>query len=110
MGASCVEASQPARPGEAPAAEAGAVLRTFRGARPVEPCLRLLRGKGRAGSGHTKKEPGQRYPQILTHSGPRSIVPAGTTKVCPAAGFGTIPASGARGAEGTVRPGADTTT
>jgi hypothetical protein len=77
MGASCVEASQSARPGEAPAAEAGAVLRTFRGARPIEPCLRLLRGKGKAGSGHTKKEPEQRYPQILTHSGPRPIVPAG---------------------------------
>jgi hypothetical protein len=77
MGASCVEVSRPARPGAAPAAEAGAVLRTFRGARPVEPCLRLLGRKGRAGSGHTKKEPGQRYPQILTHSGPRSIVPAG---------------------------------
>jgi hypothetical protein len=24
-----------------------------------------------------KKEPGQRYPQILTHSGPRPIVPVG---------------------------------
>jgi hypothetical protein len=36
---------------------------------------------------------------------PRASVPAGTTKVCPAAGFGTIPASGTRGAEGTVRPG-----
>jgi hypothetical protein len=64
-------------PGAALAAEAGAVLRTFRGARPVEPCLRLLGGKGKAGSGHTKKEPRQRYPQILTHSGPRPIVPAG---------------------------------
>jgi hypothetical protein len=52
-------------------------LRTFRGARPVEPCLRLLGGKGKAGSGHTKREPRQRYPQILTHSGPRPIVPAG---------------------------------
>jgi hypothetical protein len=52
-------------------------LRTFWGARPVEPCLRLLGGKGKARSGHTKKEPGQRYPQILTHSGPRPIVPAG---------------------------------
>jgi hypothetical protein len=76
MRASCVEASRPARPGEAPAAEAGAVLRTFRGARPVEPCLHLLRGKGKAGSRHTK-EPGQRYPRILTHSGPRPITPAG---------------------------------
>jgi hypothetical protein len=77
LGASCVEASRPARPGAAPAAEAGAVLRTFRGARPVELCLRLLGRKGKAGLGHTKKEPGQRYPQILTQSGPRPIVPAG---------------------------------
>jgi hypothetical protein len=38
------------------------------------------------------------------------LVPAGTTKVFPAAGFGTIPASGARGTEGMVRPGAVTTT
>jgi hypothetical protein len=59
------------------AAEADTVLRTFRGTRPVEPCLRLLGRKGRARSGHTKKEPGQRYPQILTHSGPRPIVPVG---------------------------------
>jgi hypothetical protein len=59
------------------AAEADTVLRAFRGARPAEPCLRLLGGKGKAGSGHTKKEPGQRYPQILTRSGPRPIVPAG---------------------------------
>jgi hypothetical protein len=72
-----VEASRPARPDATLAAEADAVLRTFRGARPVEPCLRLLGGKGKAGSGHTKKEPGQRYPQILTHSGPRPIVPVG---------------------------------
>jgi hypothetical protein len=66
-----------ARPGAALAAEADAILRTFRGAKPVEPYLHLLGGKGRAGSAHTKKEPGQRYPQILTHSEPRPIVPAG---------------------------------
>jgi hypothetical protein len=71
------KASRTARPGTTPAAEASAVLRAFRGARPVEPCLRLLGRKGRAGSGHTKEEPEQRYPQILTHSGPRPIVPAG---------------------------------
>jgi hypothetical protein len=41
---------------------------------------------------------------------PRASIPAGTTEVCPAAGFGTIPASGAQGAEGTVRPGVDMTT
>jgi hypothetical protein len=34
-------------------------------------------GKGKAGSGHTKKEPGHRYPQILTRSGPRPIAPMG---------------------------------
>jgi hypothetical protein len=77
FGASCEKASWPARPGAALAAEAGAVLRAFRGARPVEPCLRLPGGKRRAGSEHTKEDPGQRYSKILTHSGPRSIVPVG---------------------------------
>ena len=72
-----MEASRPAWPGAAPAAEAGTVLRAFWGARPAEPCLRLLGGKDKAGSGHTEKEPKQRYPQILTRSGPRPIVPAG---------------------------------
>jgi hypothetical protein len=55
--ASCAEASQLAWRYAALAAEAGTVLRAFRGARPAEPCLRLLKGKGKAGSGHTKKEP-----------------------------------------------------
>jgi hypothetical protein len=40
----------------------------------------------------------------------QASAPAGAAKVCPAAGFGTIPASGTRGVEGTVRPGAVTTT
>jgi hypothetical protein len=53
-----VEASRPAWPGAALAAEAGIVLRAFRGARPAEPCLCLLGGKGKAGLGHTKEEPG----------------------------------------------------
>jgi hypothetical protein len=77
LGASCAEASQPAWRGAALATEAGTVLRTFLGARPAEPCLCLLGGKGEAGSGHTKKEPEQRYPQILIRSGPRPIMPAG---------------------------------
>jgi hypothetical protein len=34
---------------------------------------------------------------------PRASVPAGTTKVCPAAGFGTIPASGTQGAQAQTR-------
>jgi hypothetical protein len=75
--ASCAEVSQPAWRGATLAAEASTVLRAFRGARPAEPCLRLLKGKGKAGSEHTKKEPKQRYPQILTRSGPRPIAPAG---------------------------------
>jgi hypothetical protein len=39
---------------------------------------------------------------------PRASVPTGAAEVCPAAGFGTVPASGARGAEGMVRLGAVT--
>jgi hypothetical protein len=77
LGASCAEASRPAWRGAALAAEAGTVLRAFLGARPAEPCLHLLGGKGKAGSGYTKKEPGHKYPQILTRSGLRPIVPAG---------------------------------
>ena len=38
---------------------------------------------------------------------PRASTPAGAAKVCPATGFGTIPTSGA---EGTICPGAVTTT
>jgi hypothetical protein len=60
--ASCAEASQPAWRAAALAAEADTVLRAFRGARLAEPCLRLLKGRDRAGSGHTEKEPKQRYP------------------------------------------------
>jgi hypothetical protein len=40
--APCAEANQPAWRAAAPAAEAGPVLRAFVGARPAEPCLRLL--------------------------------------------------------------------
>jgi hypothetical protein len=75
--ASCAEASQPAWHAAAPATEADTVLRAFQGARPAEPCLRLLKGRDKARSVHTEKEPKQRYPQILTRSGPRPIVPAG---------------------------------
>jgi hypothetical protein len=41
--APCVEANQPAWRATAPATEAGFVLRTFVGARPAKPCLRLLK-------------------------------------------------------------------
>jgi hypothetical protein len=40
---------------------------------------------------------------------PRAPVSAGAAEGCPAAGFGAASASGARGAEGAVRPGVVTT-
>jgi hypothetical protein len=46
--APCAEANQPAWRAATPAAEVGPVLRAFEGARPAEPCLRLLkRRRGR---------------------------------------------------------------
>jgi hypothetical protein len=53
------------------------------GARPAEPCLRLLkerereRERERASSRHTAEKPKQRYLQILTRFRARPIVPAG---------------------------------
>jgi hypothetical protein len=75
--ASFAEASQLAWRAATPATEAGTVLRAFRGARPAEPCLHLLKGRDKARLRHPKKEPKRRYPQILTRSGPRPIVLAG---------------------------------
>jgi hypothetical protein len=43
--APCAEANQPAWRATAPAEEVGPVLRAFVGARPTEPCLRLLKGR-----------------------------------------------------------------
>jgi hypothetical protein len=71
------EANQPAWRDAAPAAEAVPVLRAFVGARPAEPCLRLLKERERESSRHIEKKPKQKYPQILTCSGARPIVPAG---------------------------------
>jgi hypothetical protein len=45
--APCAEANQPAWRAAAPAVEAGPVLRAFVGARPAEPCLRLLKERER---------------------------------------------------------------
>jgi hypothetical protein len=39
------KANQPAWSAAAPAEEVGPVLRAFMGARPTEPCLRLLKGR-----------------------------------------------------------------
>jgi hypothetical protein len=76
--APCAEANQPAWRAAAPAPEAGPVLRAFVGARPAEPCLRLLKEREGKFKTHNKKiKLKQRYPQILTRSGARPIVPAG---------------------------------
>jgi hypothetical protein len=50
----CAEANQPAWRTATPAAEVDPVLRAFVGARPAEPCLRLL--KGRKGKFRTHSE------------------------------------------------------
>jgi hypothetical protein len=73
----CAEASQPAWCAAAPAAETSPVLRAFLGARPVELCLHLLKEGEKTRSRHTEEKPKQRYPRILTHSGPGPIVPVG---------------------------------
>jgi hypothetical protein len=74
--APCAEANQPAWRAVAPGAEAGFVLRAFVGARPAKPCLRLLKERESKFKAHSEK-PKQRYPQILTRSGARPIVPVG---------------------------------
>jgi hypothetical protein len=53
--APCAEASQPAWRAAAPDAEPSPVLRAFLGARPAEPCLRLLKEREKARSRHTEK-------------------------------------------------------
>jgi hypothetical protein len=50
-----------ARPGAALAAQAGVVLRAFRGARSVRPWLRLLRKKEKSRPGHMNGKPGRRH-------------------------------------------------
>jgi hypothetical protein len=54
---------------------AGPVLRAFVGARPAEPCLRLLKGRKSKIKIH-RKWMKQGCPQILTRSRARPIVPA----------------------------------
>jgi hypothetical protein len=113
--ASCTETSQPAWRAAAPAAEADTVLRAFVGARPVGPCLRLLKGRKKASSSHVTKEAkteafSDTYP-LRTKAkracgvAPRASVPAGAAKGCPATDFSAAPTSGARGAEGAAYPG-----
>ena len=115
----CAEANQPAWRAAAPAAEAGFILRAFVGARPAKPCLRLLKerdGKFKIHNEGTKTEvSSDTYPlrgkaNRACGEAPRAPIPAGAAEGCPAAGFGTVSALDARGAEGATCPGVVTTT
>jgi hypothetical protein len=112
--APCAEANQPAWRAATSAAEAGPVLRAFEGARPAEPCLRLLRrrrGKFKTHSEKTEiKVSSDTYPlrgkaNRACGETPRAPVSIGTAEGCPAASFDAASTSDARGAEGAACPG-----
>jgi hypothetical protein len=97
-----------------PAAEAGPVLRAFVGARPAEPCLRLLKGRRGKFKIHSKiTETGVPSDTYLLRGKanracgetPRALVSTGAAEGCPAAGFDAASTSDARGAEGADCPG-----
>jgi hypothetical protein len=111
----CAEASQPAWCAAAPAAEASPVLRAFLGARPVEPCIRLLKEGEKTRSRHTeektKAEVSSETYLLRTRvnracgEAPRASALAGAAEGSPAADSSTASTSGARGAKGAARPG-----
>jgi hypothetical protein len=116
--APCVEANQPAWRAAAPNEEAGPVLRAFVGARPAEPCLRLLKARKGKIKIHRKmtetRVPSDTYPLRVKANracGETSQTPvsADAAKSFPAAGFDAASASDARGAEGAACPGDITT-
>jgi hypothetical protein len=111
--APCTEANQPAWRAATPAEEAGPVLRAFVGARPAEPCLRLLKGRKGKIKTHRKMtetgRPSDTYPLRgkANHAyGETSQAPvsAGAAEGCPAAGFDAASASDTRGTEGAACP------
>jgi hypothetical protein len=90
--APCAEANQLVWRTAAPAAEAGPVLRAFEGARPAEPCLRLLkrrRGKFKTHSEITETGvPSDTYPlqgkaNRACGETPQAPVSAGAAKIVP---------------------------
>jgi hypothetical protein len=112
--APCAEANQPAWRAAAPAAEAGPILRAFVGARPAEPCLRLLKERESKFKTHNEKTktevPSDTYPlqgkaNHACGETPRAPVSTGAAEGCPAVGFGAISASDTRGTEGAACPG-----
>jgi hypothetical protein len=113
-----VEANRPAWRAAAPAEEAGPVLRAFMGARPAEPCLRLLKGRKGKIKIHRKmietRVPSDTYPlrgkaNRACEETSRTLVSADTAEGCPAAGFDAASALDARGAEGAACLGDVTT-
>jgi hypothetical protein len=113
--APCAEANQPAWRAAAPATEAGFVLRAFVGARPAKPCFRLLKERDDKFKTHSEKTKtgvsSDTYPLRTTANRAcgEAPTPAGVTEGRPAAGFGTVSASDARGVEGAACPGVVTT-
>jgi hypothetical protein len=112
--APCAEANQPAWRAATPAAEAGPFLRAFEGARPAEPCLRLLkrrRGRFKTHSEKTETEvSSDTYPlrgkaNRTCVEAPQAPVSAGAAEGCPMAGFDAASTSDAQGAEGAACPG-----
>jgi hypothetical protein len=114
----CAEANQPAWRVATPTEAVGPVLRAFVGARPAEPCLRLL--KGRKGKIETHRKiteigvPSDTYPlrgKANRACGETSRAPASADAAegCPAAGFDAASASDTRGAEGAACQGDVTT-
>ena len=112
--APCAEANQLAWRAATPAEEAGPVLRAFVGARPAEPCPRLLKGRKGKIKTHSKITetgvPSDTYPlrgKAIRARGETSWAPAfaDAAEGCPTAGFDTASASDTRGAEGAACPG-----
>jgi hypothetical protein len=112
--APCAEANQSAWRAAAPAKEVGPVLRAFEGARPAEPCLRLLKGRKSKIKIHRKmtetRVPSDTYPlrgkaNHACGETSRALVSADAAEGWPAAGFDAASASDARGAEGAACPG-----
>jgi hypothetical protein len=88
------------------------------GARPAEPCLRLLKEKEGKFETHNKKTEAEVFSDTYPLRGkayracgetPRAPVSTGAAEGCPAAGFDAASTSDARGAEGATCPGVVTT-
>jgi hypothetical protein len=115
----CAEANQPAWHTAAPTAEADFVLRALVGARPAKLYLRLLKERDGKFKIHDKRTKtgvfSDTYPlrtkaNRACGEAPQAPIPAGAAEGCPAAGFGTVSTSDARGVEGAACPGVITTT